>query len=706
LGLKPPDPPSDHPNVEKYARADSGRSRVVQLWPLAIVVAITATDTAVVLTSPEFAHAAAPLSLLIAWLDIVVVAYCFGMWPGVLAAIVIAGFDAAILRGSQEAVANAGTVFMILPVQVIVAAVIGRLRELARRVREQDGTLAYRERRFRALTEHAGDLIVVIDAGGHPTFASASHLAVLGYEPDDIVAGRLDGILDSPSQRRIDALVRRALRGGADSEKIEIRVRHADGGMRSLEITVKNRMADDAVRGIVICGRDVTDRKRAEESLANQALVDPLTGLPNRKHLRSQIDEELAIALHSGQPVAVLFIDLDRFKDVNDALGHHWGDALLCEVASRLKTKVRDDDLVARMGGDEFSVLLPGHGVDEATAVAERIVKALITPYRIAGQTLVVGASVGVAVSCEGTDSSTILRQADIAMYVAKRNRLGVSVFSADDDREAQRRLGSASSLHDAIANDRLLLYYQPQLGLRTGAVTGVEALLRWDHPERGLIGPDEFIPLAQEIGIMGTLTEWVLRTALRQLKRWRSLGLESRISVNLSSHDFRDSRLPNTITRLLALHDVAPSHLCFEISETTITAEPEQAAEMLARLSAIGVRLSVDDFGTGYSTPSLLKRFPVDEVKVHRSFIIGMTADPHDAAIVSAGIEMAHKLGLDVIAEGVEDQATWSEVATLGADLVQGNFVAAPMPASEIDVWLQGAPARFSTVLSEATTA
>jgi diguanylate cyclase (GGDEF)-like protein/PAS domain S-box-containing protein len=670
------------------------------------VLTLTAFDTAVVLTSPSLAHAAAPLALVIAWLDVVVVAYCFGMWPGMLAAVLTAGFDAAILRDGHDAGVSANMVFLILPVQVIVAAVIGRLRELARRVQEQDGTLDYRERRFRALTEHAGDLIVVIDAGGHPTFASASHVAVLGYEPDDIVAGRLHDALDNPSQRRLGALIRRALRGGADREKIEIRVRHADGGMRSLEITVKNRMNDDAVRGVVICGRDITDRKRAEESLANQALLDPLTGLPNRKHLRAQIDEELAIGAHSGVPLSVLFIDLDRFKDVNDALGHHWGDALLCEVASRLKTKVRDDDLVARLGGDEFSVLLPGHASEEATVVAERIVKALIEPYRIAGQTLVVGASIGIAVSTEGTDSSTILRQADIAMYVAKRNHSGVSVFTADDDREAQRRLGSASSLHDAIANDRLLLYYQPQLGLRTGAVTGVEALLRWDHPQRGLIGPTEFLPLAQELGIMGNLTEWVLRTALRQLKRWRSLGIESRISVNLSAHDFRDSRLPNTVMRLLALHDVAPSHLCFEISEATITTEPEQAAELLARFSAIGVRLSVDDFGTGYSTPSLLKRFPVDEVKVDRSFVLGMTVDPHDAAIVAAGIEMAHKLGLDVLSEGVEDQATWNEVANLGTDIVQGNFVAAPMPAGEIEAWLQDAPARFAATLSAATPA
>ena len=703
--LKPPEPLSDHPNVEKITPAGPRGPWAAPFLPLAVVIGLTLIDTAVVLTSSDLASRAAPLSILIAWLDVVVAAYCFGMWPGVFAAIVTTGFDAAILQAAHvEGGSNVGMLFVILVVQVIVGAVIGRLRELSRRIREQDGALEYRERRFRALSEHAGDLIVVIDERGRPTFASASHLTILGYEPEDIIAGRMRDALNDGSQRRVDALVARALRGAEDKEKIEIRVRHADGGMRTLEVSVKNRLDDDAVHGVVICGRDVTERRRAEETLANQALRDPLTGLPNRKHLRAQIDEELAIALHSGHSLAVLFIDLDRFKDVNDALGHHWGDALLCEVASRVKTKVRDADLVARLGGDEFSVLLPGHGVAEATGVAERIAKALIAPYRIAGQTLVVGASIGIAVSSEEADASTILRQADIAMYVAKRNGSGVSVFSATDDHEAQRRLGNNTSLHDAIANNQLVLHYQPQLGLRTGAITGVEALVRWNHPERGLLGPDVFIPIAQEIGMMAPLTEWVLRTALQQFKRWCNLGIEARLAVNLSGYDFRDSRLPNTITRLLALHDVAPSQLCLEVSETTLTSETEHVAESFARLTALGVRLSIDDFGTGYSSPASLKRYPVDELKIDRTFVAGMIEDPQDAAIVSATIELAHKLGLDVVVEGVEDQATWVEVCKLGADLAQGNFIVKPLPVDEIDTWLQDAPSRGlpAPVLSE----
>jgi len=701
--LKPTRGLSDHPSVEKPARAGAlTRPGAAQFLPIAIAIGLMLLDTTVVLTSPALARSVAPISIILAWLDVVIVAYLLGMWPGVLAAIVTVGFDAAILQAAHaNSGNNAGMIFVILVVQVVVAAVIGRLRELALRVRDQDGALKYRDRRFRALTEHAGDLIVVIDEQGHPTFASASHLAVLGYDPDEIVAGRFTNAIDNSSRRRIATLVARTLRGEGDSEKTEIRVRHADGGTRAIEVTVRNRIDDDAVHGIVLCGRDVTDRKRAEESLANQALLDPLTGLPNRKHLRAQIDEELAIALHTGHPLSVLFIDLDRFKDVNDALGHHWGDALLCEVAGRLKTKVRDEDLVARLGGDEFSVLLPAHGVAEATAVAERIVKALVTPYRIAGQTLVIGASIGIAVSSDGADASTLLRQADIAMYVAKRNRSGFSVFSVVDDEDAQRRLTNATSLHDAIANDRLLLCYQPQLGLRTGAITCVEALVRWDHPERGLLEPEAFLPIAEEIGMMPPLTEWVLRTALRQHKRWRNFGIEARLSINLSGYDFRDTRLPNTITRLLALHDVAPSQLCLEVSESTLARESDHAAELFGRLTALGVRLSIDDFGTGYSSPAALKYYPIDELKIDRSFIAGMLDDPHDAAIVAASIELGHKLGLDIVAEGVENEATWTAICKLGADLAQGNFIVEPIPDGEIEAWLREASTRLVPALA-----
>jgi diguanylate cyclase (GGDEF)-like protein len=386
----------------------------------------------------------------------------------------------------------------------------------------------------------------------------------------------------------------------------------------------------------------------------------------------------------------VLFIDLDRFKDVNDALGHHWGDALLCDVAGRLRGRVRDEDLVARLGGDEFAILLPGHGMAEATAVAERIVKSLVAPYRIAGQTLVVGASIGIAVSTDESDSASLLRQADIAMYVAKRGRSGVAVFSIADDQEAQRRLGNATSLHDAIANDRLLLYYQPQIGLKSGAITGVEALLRWDHPERGLLEPQSFIPLAEEIGMMGPLTEWVLRTSLRQVKRWRRAGIGLRLAVNMSPFNLRDSRLTNTISRLLALYDIPAAHLCLEFDESGITAEGEHAGELLGRFAALGVRISIDDFGTGYSSLAQLRGLPVDELKIDRSFVLGMLDDPQDAAIVSATVELAHKFGIDAVVEGIENRPTWDAISTLGADAAQGNFIKIPLPAEEFEVWLR----------------
>jgi diguanylate cyclase (GGDEF)-like protein/PAS domain S-box-containing protein len=660
------------------------------LWPLLLVIGITAIDTAVVLWSPAFARPAASLAIVIAWLAVVVVAYCFGMWAGVFAAFLAAGFDAAILRTVQVETSTP-LILTVMLVQGIVAAVIGRLRELARRVKEQSGTLNYRERRFQALTEHASDLIVVLGRDGRTTFASSSHLAVLGYEPEAVLAGALLPNLDKASLRRLRLLIARALRGAkVEGRRIEVGIRHADGTPRLLEVTVRNSLDDDAVHGIVLCGRDVTERRRAEQSLVSLALRDPLTGLPNRKQLRAQLDDELAMAARSSRPLAVLFIDLDRFKDVNDALGHHWGDALLCEVASRLKMKMRDGDLVARLGGDEFAVLLPRHGVSDATAVAERIVESLVAPYRIAGQTLVVGASLGIAVSSEETDAATLLRQADIAMYVAKRNGSSISVFSVADDQEAQRRLSNATALHDAIASDRLVLCYQPQIGLKTGSVIGVEAFLRWNHPDRGLLSPGAFLPLAQELGMMGPVTDWVLRTSLKQIKRWRSLGHEVRLAVNLSAHDFQDPRLPSTLTRLLALNDVSPAQLCLELNEATISSEPEHAAEFLERLTSVGVRLSIDDFGTGYTGPAQLKRYPIDELKVDHTFIAGMLDDPQDAAIVGAAIDLGHKLGLDIVIEGVENEATWNEVTRLGADVAQGNFIGKPQPAEEFEAWLK----------------
>ncbi|MBC5810931.1 MAG: EAL domain-containing protein [Candidatus Eremiobacteraeota bacterium] len=662
-----------------------------RLVPLAMLAGLTAIDVVLSLVSPEFARSAAPLTIVINWLDVVVIACLFGMSVGVTAAAVTGAADAIVLhRASLDSQVTVEVTLSIIIVQAVVAAVIGRLREMSLRIAQQTSLLSDRDRRFKALTEHATDLILVLDAFGKPTFASPSHETVLGYDPQRILDGALGDAVDEASQRRLTTAIARSTANPDLEERFELAVRHADGGMRSIEILIKNCLLDPAVAGVVLCGRDVTERKHAEETLASQARHDPLTGLPNRTHLRSRLDEELATAARTSKPLSVLFIDLDRFKDVNDALGHHWGDALLCEVAPRLRTRVRDGDVVARLGGDEFGVLLPNHGVAEAQLVADRIVKSLIAPYRIAGQTLVVGASIGIAVSTPEAESAALLRQADIAMYVAKRGRTGVAVFSSADDQEAQRRLGTATALHEAIANDRLLLHYHPQISLSTGQVVGVEALVRWDHPERGLLSPDKFIPVAEEIGMMGPLTEWVLRTSLRQLKRWRRLGHTMRMAVNLSAFNLRDSRLTNTVTRLLALYEIPASQLCLELTEGTITAEAERAVELLGRLSALGVRLSIDDFGTGYSALAHLKRYPVNELKIDRSFVSGMLDDPQDGAIVSATVDLAHRLGVDVVVEGIEDQNVWDAVVALGADLAQGMLISKPVPAEEFESWLR----------------
>jgi diguanylate cyclase (GGDEF)-like protein len=413
-----------------------------------------------------------------------------------------------------------------------------------------------------------------------------------------------------------------------------------------------------------------------------------LTGLPNRSVLNRHLAEALKNA--PAGTLALLLIDLDRFKDVNDVLGHQTGDALLCEAAERLREGFGDAGFVARLGGDEFAIVLSGERAADATAVAQRIVETLGRPFVLPAQRISIGGTVGVAFATSDATAAALLRQADVAMYTAKRRRSGVAVYAADDDGRAISRLTMANALPSAIIGDQLVLYYQPQLEIATGAVKGAEALVRWQHPERGLLLPDLFLPIAEEIGMIERLTDWVLRTAVEQMQHWNAAGMPIRVSVNLSAQDLHDARLARTIPRLLGLHGVPPSQLCLELTETTVVAETELAAECLHLLAAGGVRVAIDDFGTGYSSLSHLKQFPVDEVKIDRQFVIGMERDPHDAAIVRSTIELAHRLNVDVVVEGVEDDATFGTLARLGADFAQGYAISRPLTAAAFATWLQ----------------
>ena len=385
---------------------------------------------------------------------------------------------------------------------------------------------------------------------------------------------------------------------------------------------------------------------------------------------------------------AVMLIDLDHFKEINDTLGHHAGDRLLEEVARRLETSLGSGDTVARLGGDEFGVLLPSlSSVGDADVVARRLLAGLREPFSIEGLTLEIDASIGIACHpAHGTDVEALIQRADIAMYAAKESGGGHAMFEARLDRFSPRRLSLAGGLRAAIQNGEISLFFQPKAELATGRVIGVEALARWEHPRLGLVGPSEFVPIAEQTGLITPLTSYVLDAALRQLREWHDRGQELTIAVNLSARSFLDAQLAVEIPRLLEKWGVDARHLELEITESMLMLDPGRAQATLERLSRIGLTLSVDDFGTGYSSLANLKRLPVDCIKIDKSFVMDMAIDPSDAAIVRSTVDLAHNLGLRVVAEGVESRETWTRLAELGCDFAQGFYVSRPVPAADLE--------------------
>jgi diguanylate cyclase (GGDEF)-like protein len=417
----------------------------------------------------------------------------------------------------------------------------------------------------------------------------------------------------------------------------------------------------------------------------HQALHDALTGLPNRELFRDRIDQAIRASRRSGEPAGVMIMDLDHFKEINDTLGHHHGDLLLQEVSRRLMATLRDSDTVARLGGDEFGVLLPRVVTShDATAVAQQLLVALREPFVLEGMRLEIDASVGIALHpVHGEDVEMLNQRADIAMYSAKQSGRGYAIFEPELDRHSPRRLALAGGLRSAINKGEITLYYQPKADLRTGQIVGVEALARWDHPEFGIVGPSEFVPIAEQTGLITPLTSHVLDVALRQIRAWSDSGLEElSIAVNLSARSFLDTQLAVEIPRLLARWDVKASQLELEITESMLMTDPARAEATLARLSQIGLTLSVDDFGTGYSSLANLKRLPVDVIKIDKSFVMEMAVDASDAAIVRSTIDLAHNLGLRVVAEGVESEDAWRHLEALGCDYAQGFYLSRPLPA------------------------
>jgi diguanylate cyclase (GGDEF)-like protein len=415
----------------------------------------------------------------------------------------------------------------------------------------------------------------------------------------------------------------------------------------------------------------------------HQATHDALTGLPNWELLRDRLDQGLAAAGRSAGEVAMLLIDLDRFKEINDSLGHTYGDKLLCQVGPRLRSVLREGDTVARLGGDEFAVLLPlVSGVAEAERVAERLREALHRPFDVEGVVLDVEASIGIVVSpWHGTDTEALLRNADIAMYAAKEVKAGAVVFQPEEHVAVSSRLTVLGDLRRALeGTGELFLHYQPKYTLDGERIEGAEALLRWQHPTEGLIPPGDFIPAAEGTGIILRLTERVLDLALAQMRVWIDAGHPVPVAVNLSTRCLLDAGLPDLVQRLLTEHRVPAELLRLEVTESAVMGDSARCMEVLQRLHVLGVRLSIDDFGTGYSSMAHLRRLPVDELKIDRSFVLGMTTTQHDAVLVRTAIDLGHNLGLTVVAEGVEGAEHVTALRALGCDIAQGYHYARPM--------------------------
>jgi diguanylate cyclase len=433
------------------------------------------------------------------------------------------------------------------------------------------------------------------------------------------------------------------------------------------------------------------ERRLRDQSDLHRHLAthDSLTGLPNRALFQDRTERALLLARRSGQQVAVMLVDLNRFKDVNDTLGHHYGDLLLTQVAERFTATIRTGDSVARLGGDEFAVLLCATSREGATSAAVRLTNALRDPFNVKDITLDVDASIGIALAAPDADVETVLRHADVAMYEAKSQYAPFAAYELTRDDNTVARLALLGDLRRAITRHELVLHYQPKVSVTTGEFHSVEALVRWNHPSRGLLAPDAFIPIAESTAVIHPLTKEILRQALMQARSWQDQGWTIPVAVNISARSLHDLEFPLEVQQQLDTIGVPAELLALELTESAIMTDASRALTVLQALDALGVSLSIDDFGTGYSSMAYLRKIPVRELKIDRSFVKGLSTEHSDLVLVQSAVDLGHNLGLHVVAEGVEDAATQAALTAMGCDLMQGYHISRPVPAAALDQWL-----------------
>jgi diguanylate cyclase (GGDEF)-like protein/PAS domain S-box-containing protein len=560
---------------------------------------------------------------------------------------------------------------------------------------EAEHALRASEARFRSLVQSSSDVVTIVDVDTRIRYQSPAVTRVFGYPADALTGTRLLSLVHVEDLPRVTAYLAEAAAPGFVGA-VECRVRHRDGSWRAADAVVTNLLADPAVQGIVLNTRDVTERRALEAQLAHQAFHDPLTGLANRVLFRDRVEHALARVARTRESLAVLFLDLDDFKHVNDSMGHTAGDQLLQAVAARLEASVRLADTVARLGGDEFAVLVEEvAGREGAEMVAARVLDSLADPIVLGSTEVFVRASVGLALRGGDETATELLRNADVAMYLVKSNGKGhVAVYEAAMHAMALERLELEADLRRALERGEFELHFQPIVTMRTRRIAGFEALVRWRHPARGLVMPGRFIPLAEETGLIIPIGRWVLREACRHLAGWMGdAGPEAwplGVTVNLSARQLQDADLAAEVSAVLAETGLDPSALMLEITETVSLQDQTLTQRRLQELRELGVRLAIDDFGTGYSSLSCLKTFPLDFLKIDKSFVDLEGAAERDGAILETIISLGGSLDLRIVAEGIETPAQESAIRALGCEFAQGFLFARPMPPAAAEALLR----------------
>ena len=555
--------------------------------------------------------------------------------------------------------------------------------ERSPRDRRKTDALQEGEARFRALVQNSFDIITIHDSNGVTTYESPAASRILGYPPGTLIGKTPFETLHPKDVARARTAFDALIKGDISVAPVVLRFRHADGSWIHLEALGNNLLDHPGIRGIVLTSRDITERTRAEERVQYLANYDVLTGLPNRFLMQDRLTQVIANAHRNRLRVALMHIDLDRFKVVNETLGHYVGDALLKQAAERIRKAIRDADTVARVGGDEFTLVFPNvTSLQNLSAAAEVVLDELARAFPGDGQDLFVSASVGISLYPDDAGSvDELIKHADGAMSSAKHlGRNNFQFYTAGMNQEVQDRMQIEAGLRTAIQGNELSLLYQPKIDLATRRIFGAEALLRWNHPKLGMISPSRFVPVAEEAGLVGQIGEWVLNTACRQIREWQDAGHSLQVAVNVSARQFQDYDVAELVMDIMRDTGALAQNLEIELTESAVMSDAEASIVTLERLAALGVQIAIDDFGTGYSSLSYLKRLPLDLLKIDQSFVRDISSDPNDAAIVRAIITLARSLGIMVIAEGVENEAQLAFLNAYGCQYAQGYLFGRPL--------------------------